>query len=150
MPRAVRWYSTRGVEHRPEATALAAGTVHWEEATVCPADITAPITITVDGGGVTVSQGPKVLFSTPGYGRPTLVAFKNAHLRVRFVAGGIGSGSASHARVEADAKRRKSEARRAVRAARKAAAAAAAVEDECDSDTEDLLRLGAMAKRGWG
>jgi hypothetical protein len=213
IPTGVRWYSTQGIEHRPVATTVGTGAVRWHSAAVCPADIGRPMTLVVDAGGVRVSQGTQVLFTTQqGHGRPTLVAFKNASLDVEFRAavgggavpewapapGGAGAGAGSSWRphgtstagsslssgsgfaggagstgagrsgwsrrsgspapvtrpvgtskqAEADARKRKAEARRVKRAARKAAAAA--VEVEYDSDTEDLLRLGALARCGGG
>ncbi len=202
IPTDVRWYSTRGLEHRPVATTVGTGAVRWENAAVCPTAVEHPFTVTVDGGGLTVSQGPKVLFTAPSYGRPTLIAFRNASLGVEFTAaaggGSVPEGAPAHAaggarrgpsrsavatgrgssggvggvfgsrwqpatfgrasrtvtvtpamtarQAEADARKRKTEARRAERAARKAAAAAVKV--EYDSDTEDLLRLGALARSG--
>jgi hypothetical protein len=54
----------------------------------------------------------------------------------------------SASRAEAEARKLKAEAKRAVRKARKAAAAAAASEVQYDSETEALLRLATLAKRG--
>lgn len=185
MPRAARWYSTTGMEHRP-----APGTsVVWEDAVVPAVDTSRPFTIAVYAGGLVLGQGPKVLFTTASYGRAPLVAFKYCTLTVEFVAGpatgvtsfpsdgagvsaGAGTGGSgrrwgaggsagaggrvwggatttmSASRAEAEARKLKAEAKRAVRKARKAAAAAAASEVQYDSETEALLRLATLAKRG--